>query len=54
MQLVAFKEANDTVVSERSIFSKNHEFKSFLRVAVNQYVTKFWDLDMQLVLRGIP
>ena len=34
----AFKEANDVVASEQSIFSKNQDYKSFLHVEVNPYV----------------
>ena len=33
--------ANNAVASERSIFSKNHDYKSFFRVAVNTYVPIF-------------
>ena len=29
------KQANDAVASEPSIFSENHDYKSFFRVAVN-------------------
>ena len=29
------RQANDAVASKRSIFSKNHYYKSFFRVAVN-------------------
>ena len=34
-----------TVASERSIFSENHDYKSFFRVAVNTYVPIFRGLD---------
>ena len=34
-----------TVTSERSIFSENHDYKSFLRVAVNPYVPIIRGLD---------
>ena len=37
--------ANNAVASERSIFSKNHDYKSFFRVAVNTYVPIFRGLD---------
>ena len=33
------------VASERSIFSENHDYKSFFRVAVNTYVPIFRGLD---------
>ena len=33
------------VASERSIFSENHNYKSFSRVAVNAYVPIFRSLD---------
>ena len=36
--------ANDDVISERSIFNKNHEHKSFVCVAVNPSVPIIWDL----------
>ena len=39
------RQANDAVASERSIFSKNHDYKSFPHVAVNTYVPIFWGLD---------
>ena len=39
------KQANDAVASERSIFSENHDYKSFFRVAVNTYVPIFRGLD---------
>ena len=31
-------QANDVVASEPSIFSENHDYKSFFRVVVNTYV----------------
>ena len=34
---MAFEAGNDAVASERSIFSENHDYKSFFRVA-NIYV----------------
>ena len=37
--------ANDAVASEPSIFSENHDYKSFSRVAVNTYVPIFRGLD---------
>ena len=39
------RKENDAVASERSIFSENHNFKSFFRVAVNTYVPIFRGLD---------
>ena len=39
------RQANDTVASELSIFSENHDYKRFFRVAVNTYVPIFRDLD---------
>ena len=39
------RQVNDAVASEPSIFSKNHDYKSFFRVAVNTYVPIFRDLD---------
>ena len=39
------RQANDAVASERSIFSENHDYKSFSRVAVNTYVPIFRGLD---------
>ena len=39
------RQANDAVASEPSIFSENHDYKSFFRVAVNTYVPIFRDLD---------
>ena len=41
---MAFKEPNDTLVSEQSIFSENQDYKSFLRVAVNPYIPIFQGL----------
>ena len=38
------RQANDAVAFERSIFSKNHNYKSLLYVAVNPLVPIFWDL----------
>ena len=38
---MAFEARNDAVASERSIFSENHDYKSFFRVAVNTYVLYF-------------
>ena len=37
--------ANDAVVSERSIFSENHGYKSIFRVAVNTYLPIFRGVD---------
>ena len=42
---MAFEAGNDAVASERSIFSENHDYKSFFHVAVNTYVPIFRDLD---------
>ena len=39
------RQANDAVASEPSIFSENHDYKSFFRVAVSKYVPIFRDLD---------
>ena len=39
------RQANDAVASERSIFSENHSYKSFPRVAVNTYIPIFRGLD---------
>ena len=39
------RQANDAVASERSIFSENQDYKSFVRVAVNLYVPIFLGLD---------
>ena len=38
-------QANDAVAFERSIFSENHNYKSFFCVAVNTYVPIFRGLD---------
>ena len=39
------QQTNDAVASERRIFSENHDYKSFSRVAVNAYILIFWSLD---------
>ena len=39
------RQANDAVASEPSIFSENHNYRSFSRIAVNTYVPIFWGLD---------
>ena len=39
---MAFKEANDAVASEPSIFSKNQDYKRFLCVALNPYIPIFF------------
>ena len=39
------RQANDAVASERSNFSKNHDYKRIFRVAVNTYVPIFQGLD---------
>ena len=41
------RQANDAVASERSIFSENHNYRRFFRVAVNTYVPIFWGLDVR-------
>ena len=42
---MAFEASKDAVASERSIFTVNHDYKSFFRVAVNTYVPIFRGLD---------
>ena len=42
---MAFRQVNDAVASERSIFSKNHDYKSFSRIAVNTFVAIFQGLN---------
>ena len=39
------RQANDAVASKPSNFSKNHDYKSCFRVAVNMYVPIFQGLD---------
>ena len=39
------RQVNDAVASERSIFSENHGYKSFFRIAVNPYEPIFRRLD---------
>ena len=39
------RQANDAVASEGSIFSENHDYKRFFRVAENTYVPIFQGLD---------
>ena len=39
------RQANDAVASEPSIFSENHDYKRFFRVAVNTYIPIFRGLD---------
>ena len=39
------RQANDAVASEGSIFSKNHNYKSFFCVAMNMYIPIFQCLD---------
>ena len=39
------RQANDAVASERSIFSKNQDYKRFFCVVVNPYVPIFRGLD---------
>ena len=40
-----WRQANDDVASEPSIFVENHDYKSFFCVTVNTYVPIFWGLD---------
>ena len=42
------RQANDAVPSESSIFSENHNYKRFFRVAVNTYVPIFRGLDARV------
>ena len=42
---MAFEEANETIFSERSNFSENQEYKHFVYVAINPYVSIFRGLD---------
>ena len=39
------RQANDAVASEPSVFSENHNYKSFFHVVVNTYVPIFRGLD---------
>ena len=39
------RQANDALASESSIFSENHNYSSFPRIAVNTYVPIFRGLD---------
>ena len=39
------RQANDAVVSDRSICSENHDYKSFSVLRVNMYVPIFRGLD---------
>ena len=39
------RQSNDAVASEPSIFSENHNYKLFFRVAVNMYIPIFRGLD---------
>ena len=39
------RQANDAVASEPNIFSENHDYKRFFRVAVNMYAPIFRGLD---------
>ena len=41
------RQANDAVASEPSIFSENHDYKSFFRVTMNMYVPIFRGLDVR-------
>ena len=41
------RQANDAVVSEGSIFSEKHDYKSFPRVTMNTYVPIFRGLDVR-------
>ena len=40
-------QSNNAVASEPSIFSENHNYKRFFRVAVNTYVPIFRGLDVR-------
>ena len=39
------RQTNDAVAFERSIFSENHDYKSFFRVAMNTFIPIFRGLD---------
>ena len=39
------RQSNDAVASEPSIFSENHNYRRFSRIAVNTYVPIFRGLD---------
>ena len=39
------KQMTPAVASERSIFSKKHDYNTYIRVAVNTYVPIFLDID---------
>ena len=39
------RQANDAVASEPSVFSENHDYKRFFRVALNTYIPIFRGLD---------
>ena len=41
------RHANDGIASDRSIFSENQGYKSFVRVVVNPNVPKFLGLDVR-------
>ena len=41
------RQANDALASEPSIFSENHDYKGFFRVAVNTYISIFRCLDVR-------
>ena len=43
------RQANDAVASERSIFSKNHGYKSFFCIAVNPLVPIYFGIYMRVV-----
>ena len=43
---MAFKVANDTVASERSIISKNQGYKRFFCVPMNPHASMFCGLDV--------
>ena len=45
-------QSNDAIASEPSIFSENHNYKRFFRVAVNTYVPIFRGLDVPTVRGG--
>ena len=41
------RQANEAIVSERTIFSENKGYNSFFRVAVNPYIPIFRGLDVR-------
>ena len=47
LSVVGGRQANDAIASERNLFSENHNYKRFFRVAVNTYVPIFLGLDVR-------